>query len=75
MAYLSKRAEDNLRKVLEWTKQTKVNELVCADKNALDMFATMEVDLIHLKRTRERDNARTWELIKEHRKTDKNYGR
>lgn len=76
MSYLSKAAEENLINVLEWTKQTKaVNDLICADNDTLDMFVTMEVDLIRLKQARERDNARTWELIKEHRKTDKNYCR
>ena len=76
MSYLSKKVEENLLNVLEWTKQTKaVNDLICEDEKALDMFATMEVDLIRLKQARERDNARTWALIKEHRKTDKNYCR
>lgn len=54
MSYLSKKAEENLLNVLEWTKQTKaVNDLICEDEKALDMFATMEVDLIRLKQARE----------------------
>ena len=76
MSYLSKAAEENLINVLEWTKQTKaVNDLICDDNDTLNMFVQMEVDLIRLKQTRERDNARTWKLIKERRKTDKNYCR
>lgn len=76
MSYLSKKAEENLLNVLEWTKHTKVvNDLICEDEKVLDMFVTMEVDLIRLKQAREHDNARTWEFIKEHRKTDKNYCR
>lgn len=76
MSYLSKAAEENLINVLEWTKQTKaVNALICADNDTLNMFVTMEVDLIRMKKAREQNNARTWKLIKERRKTDKNYCR
>lgn len=75
MSYLSKKAEDNMCAVLEWTKREDINKLICADEDALKMFTDFEVDLINLRNARKINNEKTWTAIKEHRKTDKNYCR
>lgn len=75
MAYLSKRAENNLEKILMWSKSSDINKLILADEALTQMFVTLECDLIHLKNTRDEDNRRAWNAIKERRKTDKNYAR
>lgn len=75
MSYLSKRAENNMRAVLAWTKREDVNKLICADKDALKIFIDFEVDLINLGEARTADNEKTWLTIKERRKSDKNYCR
>lgn len=75
MAYISKSAEDNLVKIIDWCKQPDINKLICADEEALIMFVKAEVDLIRLRRARKETNAKTWAFIKERRETDRNYGR
>ena len=75
MSYISKKTEDVLFNIVEWTKREDVNKLICADENALEMFADFEAALINLKRARKRDNEKTWAIIKERRKTNKNYCR
>ena len=75
MPYLSKKTEDNLIQILLWSKREDINSLICKDKTTLDMFVTLETDLIKLQRIRKRDNEKTWSAIKERRKTDKNYCR
>lgn len=75
MSYISKAGEENLKKIIEWSKQDDINTIIINDPEALDLFTYLEANTIKLIRDRQDQNAKTWNTIKERRKTNKNYGR
>lgn len=75
--YMSKNEEKALAYLIEWTKQKEINQLVreSADPRPLQALVLLETYCIKAKKEREQTNARTWEYIKEKRKSNPDYAR